>query len=191
MSFHEVPFRLSRQWRLKVGLGMAFWDVMVVLTSLNLDLSLTSLEQPNADLRNGMDQVIHKQSLLKALTERNTVFSSGIVKKWVLIALGRFLTLMVTLGIWTIVQTRVTNPWRIWVKKFHWIPEPSVDTFNVPDWSLWNVKELVLANKWKIRQSLFTMKNSLQFDEHFLCFPPRLNLNNANFPIFPFFGFHS
>ena len=167
MSFYEVPSRLSHQWRLKVGLGMAFWGVMVVLTSLNLDLSPTSLEQPNADLRNGMDQAIHKQSLSKVLTERNTVFSFGIAKKWVLIALGRFLTLMVTLGIWTIAQTRVTNPWRIWVKRFHWIPEPNVDTFSVPDWSLWNVKELVLANKWKIRQSLFTMKNSLQFDQHF------------------------
>ena len=53
----------------------------MVLTSLNLDLSLTSLEQPNADLRNGMDQVIHKQSLSKVLTERNTVFSFGIAKK--------------------------------------------------------------------------------------------------------------
>ena len=42
------------------------------------------------------------------------------------------------------------------------------------------MKELVLANKGKIRQSLFTMKNSLQFDEHFLCFPPRLNLNFRN-----------
>ena len=47
------------------------------------------------------------------------------------------------------------------VRKFRWILEHNVDAFSVPNWSLWNVKELVLANKmYNVFWSLLTFPES-------------------------------
>ena len=47
------------------------------------------------------------------------------------------------------------------VRKSRWILEHNVDAFSVPNWSLWNVKELVLANKiYDVFWSLLTFPES-------------------------------